>query len=310
MWHRIIITKGIVILFLLFPTTGRSEQVFSSFCPALPQQGVAGTVSVHVAQATLRSDVLCVRAFNRSQEAITTAETAVKLQRWTKEEGSDMGQFRDFQRQGCERTEREMKVLVPAGGAFDVLEPLHNPVPVGQYRLCVSYTAPGQAGVRDACSEEFPLPLPDCPSLPRRGPVNIVSVYIAGALDAVCVRVFNGFPEAITTGEAAISLQVWTEEGREKKTLFRDVLERKGFRTERKSQVYVPAGGAFDLLQPLPSRVPAGQYRLCVRYRPLGQSSFQDSCSEEFSLPLPFPGCPLFPQQGPAEIVSITDRSR
>jgi hypothetical protein len=143
----------------------------------------------------------------------------------------------------------------------------------------------------EAKSEQ--LPPNGCPPLPEHASPNVVSLYVAKAIDVsgvVCARVINGFSEDLIVGGSSLRLERWQKEKWWRQggfhpfagtppedviigmTLVRTTMPAKGIRDER--------------LPLLGSPAPAGRYRICFSYELLRQPSVQVTiCSEEFVLP-------------------------
>lgn len=152
-----------MLLFLtLFSPSGWSDPPPLK-CSSLPEQGPAGTISVHVVKVQDQPGVVCARANSLSEDVVGTAGVMLRLQVWKKKWWWMQGQFIDFQETfpgGVLVGGTAVPIKVSAGGVLDQHLPLGQPAPPGRYRVCVHYQVarPGERTEQEVCSEGFSLP--------------------------------------------------------------------------------------------------------------------------------------------------------
>lgn len=123
-----------------------------------------------------------------------------------------------------------------------------------------------------------------CPRLPKRNSTGkIGAIYVGKALHEagiVCVRIVCG--NNISLGQDQLP---WLERWEQEERTFRRFPPLSGGHLRHPWILFCRREGKFDTRLPSPYQpVPAGKYRACFHFTPLGQSE-QEACSEEFSLP-------------------------
>jgi len=130
---------------------------------------------------------------------------------------------------------------------------------------------------------------PSCPPLPEQGPASKISVYTAKVLDIpriVCVRVYNGSSTELTYEGIPIRLQkrflgLWFPY-----LTFKDISRSGRWVGISLEQGFLPIEGVIDRRLPgFYQPASAGRYRACFYYHLYQQNDWQETCSEEFSLP-------------------------
>lgn len=257
------------------------------------EQGPADTVFLDVAKVIDIPGFVCVRVLNGFSEPILAGPQDVQLQKRTEGKKQEHS-FQDFEPFPARARFPAGADLIPAYGIADRRLPPEKPASPGIYRVCFSYTFPGQKkGFREVCSQEFSLskgadilPLPGCPALPEQEAVRRVSMHVGKRLDTtelVCVRVVNGLHVNIEYGTGAFWLQKWEET--EGKFLNIEEPDSQGTAVQLVAHVLL-AGGVLDRYLPYAHRpVAPGRYRARFRFRTPGQNVDEEVYSGEFSLP-------------------------
>lgn len=148
-------------LWCCLSSQGRSEQLSFPGCPAFPDRGPDNTVSLYVAKATDVPGVVCVRVINQLHEQIDWK--GPQLQKWEK------GTLGGLWGQGFRNIEAKRLIggavfpvgaglLMPPGVADTRLPVSGQPVPPGNYRVCLSYRSSGREETQEICSEPLSLP--------------------------------------------------------------------------------------------------------------------------------------------------------
>jgi hypothetical protein len=156
---------GGILCFFLRPSAGHGESPSYPGCPSLPEQGLAGRVSVYAVPAQARSGLVCVRVINGLGKMLTYGLPVGRLQKWEEGEKGKLGQFRDYQDVTVLPDGTAVGVILgglffPAGEYRDGVLPLSGqPAPTGRYRVCFRYSVVehGKRSEHEACSEEFSL---------------------------------------------------------------------------------------------------------------------------------------------------------
>lgn len=294
--HLTIVGGGACLCLFLLPVLGRSQDTLfpSPSCLPMREQGEADAVFLDVAKVIDIPGFVCVRVLNGFSEQILAGPQGVRLQK-RKEGKKQEHSFQDFEPFPAGARLPAGAGLIPARGVVDWWLPYSKkPASPGIYRVCFSYTFPGQKkGFQEVCSQEFSLskggdilPLPGCPPLPEQEAVRRVSIHVGKRLDTtdfVCVRVINGLRVNIEYRAVAFWLQKWEE----KEGKFLNIEEPDSRGTAVQLVAYVlSAGGVLDRYLPS-SRQPVapGRYRVRFRLRTPGQNVDEEVYSGEFSLP-------------------------
>lgn len=145
--RRFRIIGGAMGLFLLLLfIADKSRYPSPAGCPALPQWGPAGKVSLYVEKALDQPGIVCVRVINGLSDMIEIGPRNV----WLEGENSPVGTMIAYP---------DRLLLMRTRGMFDYRLPqTRQPAPSGKYRVCFrSRTFPNQDS-HTAYSPEFSLP--------------------------------------------------------------------------------------------------------------------------------------------------------
>ena len=161
MTHRTI--SSFLLLTLLLPVEGRSEQASPTGCPLLPEQASGNAVALYVAKAPDTPGFVCVRAINGLSEDLAVGGNSLRLQRWEKEKWWRAGGFRDFVETPPPGlvigTTLPLMNMPPGTSQAARLPRLGQPAPAGRYRVCFqSELVRPDRSQATLCSAEFTLP--------------------------------------------------------------------------------------------------------------------------------------------------------